>query len=253
MTVPRNEAFWLVPNGSELRSDAEALYEPRYRAMLEGVLAGDYEGAIARAADVRALYARDRDAYLDVLVGDLHRALGRPHEARSSYARAWASDSVNHVIRATARARGATLIDAGAAARGVSADSILGFDLFYDELHPIPAVHRAMAAVLADSIMIALAGRLTGGRNLFAREAPAPPLPDSAGAEVYAYEALRALYRDDCARTEAMADSALRLDPRLGKAHVYSGICATRRGDIAAARASWDALARTYPELLPAR
>ncbi|MFN0150936.1 MAG: hypothetical protein ACKVU1_09555 [bacterium] len=250
MTVVRNEAFWLLPNRSELRAGVSALYPVRYTELLDSVASGDYPGALARIAAVRDLYAVDDDRYLRALEGDLHLALGRPAEARAAFGLIWPEDRINATIRAVGNATQSCVVECDRIARAVAPDSVLGFGVFYDELHPTPQIHRALGIALADSIASLGVGGLRTEASL-PDDAAAYALPDSATAEVFAYEAVRALYLGDDARVEAMAESALVRAPDFGKPIVYRGICAQRRGDHATARASWDALARLYPQMMP--
>lgn len=246
LTQVRNEQYWLAPNRSTLRPGAEAEYEPRYRRLLEAARAGRIDEALARVDSVTALYDRDRDAYLHALEGDLRLAAGRTAEARRAFARAWGDDPVNAVIRDAAREQHALLLEAEPPCRAAAPESLLGFGVFYDEVHPEPLLHRAIGEA---------ARRALADAGLLPPEtAPAgeTPLPDGPDAEVFSYEALRALYLGEWGRAEAFAESALAVDPALGKAHVYRGICAARRGDLETARRDWEALARLYPSLLPA-
>lgn len=250
MTVVRNEAFWLLPNRSLFHPGAAPAYPARYTEMLDAVSSGDYIGALARVGAVRALYAADDDKYLSALEGDLNLALGRFAEARAAFRRVWPDDRINTTIRDVGRATRSCVVNSEAVARAAAPDSILGFGAFYDELHPTPEIHRALGIALAESIAAAGIAGLAGAAP-DTRVAGALPLPDSVTAEVFAYEALRALYLGDCALAEAMADSSIARSPASGKPYVYRGICAARRGDEPTARASWEALARLYPQLLP--
>jgi tetratricopeptide (TPR) repeat protein len=247
LTQVRNEQYWLVPNRSRLAPGAQADYERRYVSLLGAADSGRAEEALALVDSVAALYASDDDTYLHVLEGDLARALGDRARARSAYRKAWSADPANERIRAAAAAEGAVLVECEPAARGASPDSILGFDVFYDELHPTPSLHGAIAE--AAWTALAGAGLAPGGPAA----AEAPTLPEGPDAEVLAYEALRAMYTGQWSQAEMFAERAAALAPDLGKAHVYLGICATRRGDLAHARAAWDRLAALYPEYLPAR
>ncbi len=250
LTVVRNETFWLLPNSSVLRAGAAELYPARYTELLNAAASGDYPSAIAQLSAVRELYAVDDDKYLRALEGDLYLALGRRSEARAAFARVWPDDAINTAIRDVGRDTRSCVVDSKAIARGATPDSILGFGVFYDELHPTPQIHRALGLALADSIAAArIAGLSTTSPPIDL--ATLCPLPDSATGEVFAFEAVRALYLGDCPRVVAMADSAITRSPLLGKAFVYRGICAQRRGDQATARASWEALAALYPELMP--
>ncbi len=249
LTQIRNEQYWLGPNRSRLRAGAEAEYERRYVALLGAADSGRADEALALVDSVAALYASDRDTYLHVLEGDLLLSLGRAAGARDAYRAAWAADPVNERIRAAAAAEGAVVIECDGAARGAATDSILGFAVFYDEIHPTPALHVAIAGAALPALESAgLAPAGAAG----SRGAP-PRVPDDPDAEVYAYEALRAMYLGEWRAAEGFAASAAALDPDLGKAAVYLGICKARRGDIEGARKAWERLAALYPELLPAR
>jgi len=250
MTVVRNEAFWLLPNRSVFRPGAASDYPARYTELLDAVSSGDYIGALARVGAVRALYSEDDDKYLRALEGDLNLALGRFAEARTAFQSVWPDDRINTTIRDAGGATRSCVVNSEAVARAAAPDSILGFGAFYDELHPTPLIHRALGIALAESIAAAGVAGLAGTAPA-TRIAVALPLPDSATAEVFAYEALRALYLGDCALVEAMAESSIARSPASGKAYVYRGICAARRGDDSTALASWEALAHLYPQLLP--
>jgi len=249
LTQLRNEQYWLAPNRSRLLAGAESEYERRYVALLGAADSGRAEEALGLVDSVAALYASDRDTYLHVLEGDLLLSLGRVARARDAYREAWDVDPVNQKIRAAATAEGAVVVECDGAARAAAPDSILGFAVFYDEIHPSPALHLAIADAVLPTLASAGLAPTAGGE---ARGAP-PPLPEGPDAEVLAYEALRAMYLGEWPEAEARAESAASLTSDLGKASVYVGICATRRGDLERARTAWERLAARYPELLPAR
>lgn len=246
LTVLRNEQYWLAPNRSRLRAGAEDRYDECYRRLLDATAAGRFEEATELADSVSALYEEEDDTYLQVLRGDLLLMRQRAGEARAAYRAAWESYDVNATIRAAAEQSGVPIIETRPAATAVAPDSIPGFAVFYDELHPMPVLHRA----LADTAFSAL--RAAG---VFGDQPPRPaaepaPLPADPGPDVFVYEALRSLYLNDLASAERSAEEAVRRDPDNGRAHVYAGICAARRGDMKRARQAWNELARLFPELV---
>lgn len=245
----RNEQFWFTPNRSRLRPGAESDYERLYRTFLDAAGSGRREEALAVADSISSLYLEDRDAYLHVFEGDLLLGLGRAAAAREAYQTAWGDDPLNAHLAAAAGASGVPFVEAGRAARAVAPDSILGFSVFYDEIHPTPLVHRAIAEALLPALESAGIDAAEAARL---RSNPAP-LPERPDAEVLAYEALRALYLGRLGDAGSFAESAAAQAPGLGKAHVYAGICAAARGDVDRARRAWETLARLYPELRPER
>ena len=157
-TLARNESDW-GPNRSYLRDPKNEPQVARLLADADTAIASeDFDRAVSIL--VKALELEPTFAWTNKRLADAYRALGRYPEAKRYYRNAIDYDGYpiralteqNDGIRELARTHDLPLVDAEKLVAELSPTGLVGYNLIWDNCHPVLEGYLAIAEALADRI-----------------------------------------------------------------------------------------------------
>lgn len=149
------------PFKSELPADLSAKDKQTFLELFDQAtnLAGQPEAALNRYE--RCLEISDQHALLHYRIGRALEQLGKPVIARQHYLLAKdldicplrLSEKMDHIQRELASQHGIPLIDARAALENASPNSIPGYEMYVDHVHPTLHGHQIIAGTIVDKLI----------------------------------------------------------------------------------------------------